>query len=210
MDKKSTSGEREKSMKLMHRKRSNNERSMEMNDSTFSLTRAMERLWTDHVIWTRQYVIAAVDERPEVETAAARLLKNQEDIGEAIIPFYGEDAGARLTDLLKQHILIAVDLVAAAKSGNESDFATHDQRWTQNAAEIASFLGSANSYWPEKVVVDLLSLHLSLTKDEAVARLQKDYVKDAEIFDQILTEILTLADALSEGIVKQFPEKFAA
>lgn len=181
-----------------------------MNDTTFSLTRAMERLWTDHVIWTRQYVIAAVDDRPEVETAAARLLKNQEDIGEAIIPFYGAEAGARLTDLLKQHILIAVDLVAAAKSGSDSDFATHDQRWTQNAAEIASFLGAANSYWPEKVVVDLLSLHLSLTKDEAVARLQKDYVKDAEIFDQILTEILTLADALSEGIVKQFPEKFAA
>jgi len=197
-------------MKLMHRKRRNNERSVEMDDKTFSLTRAMERLWTDHVIWTRQYVIAAVDDRPEVETAAARLLKNQEDIGEAIVPFYGEDAGARLTDLLKQHILIAVDLVAAAKSGNDSDFATHDQRWTQNAAEIASFLGSANSYWPEKVVVDLLSLHLSLTKDEAVARLQKDYERDAEIFDQILTEILTLADALSEGIVKQFPEKFAA
>lgn len=197
-------------MKLMHRKRSRDEKSMEMNDSTFSLTRAMERLWTDHVIWTRQYVIAAVDDRPEVEIAAARLLKNQEDIGEAIVPFYGEDAGARLTDLLKQHILIAVDLVAAAKAGNDSDFDTHDQRWTQNAAEIASFLGSANSYWPEKVVVDLLSLHLSLTKDEAVARLQKDYEKDAEIFDQILTEILTLADALSEGIVKQFPEKFAA
>lgn len=197
-------------MKLMHRGSNQKEKEMGMNDATFSLTRAMERLWTDHVIWTRQYVIAAVDDRPEVETAATRLLKNQEDIGEAIVPFYGEDAGARMTDLLKQHILIAVDLVAAAKSGNEKNFATHDQRWTQNAAEIASFLASANSYWPEKDVVDLLSLHLSLTKDEAVARLQKDYQKDAEIFDQILTEILTLADALSEGIVKQFPEKFAA
>ena len=197
-------------MKLMHRRSKENERSMGMNDGTFSLTRAMERLWTDHVIWTRQYVIAAVDDRPEVEMAATRLLKNQEDIGEAIVPFYGEDAGARLTELLKQHILIAVDLVASAKAGNDKDFATHDQRWTQNAAEIASFLASANSHWPEKVVVDLLSLHLSLTKDEAVARLQKDYQKDAEIFDQILTEILTLADALSEGIVKQFPEKFAA
>ncbi len=183
---------------------------MEMNGVTFSLTRAMERLWTDHVIWTRQYLIAAVDDRPEVEVAATRLLKNQEDIGEAIVPYYGEDAGARLTELLKQHILIAVDLVAAAKAGNEEDFASHDQRWTANAAEIASFLGSANSFWPEKVVVDLLSLHLSPTKDEAVARLQNDYQKDAEIFDQILTEILTLADALSEGIVKQFPEKFAA
>jgi hypothetical protein len=191
-------------------RRKNNEKETGMNDVTFSLTRAMERLWTDHVIWTRQYVIAAVDDRPEVEVAATRLLKNQEDIGEAIVPFYGKDAGAQMTELLKQHILIAVDLVAAAKTGNEEEFGIQDRKWTENAAAIASFLGNANPNWPEKVVVDLLSLHLSLTKDEAVARLQKDYQKDAETFDQILTEILTLADALSEGIVKQFPEKFAA
>ncbi len=181
-----------------------------MNEVTFSLTRAMERLWTDHVIWTRQYLIAAIDVRREVEMATARLLNNQEDIGQAIVPFYGSDAGAKLTELLKQHILIAVDLVAAAKAGKEDEFAAHDGRWTQNAVDIAAFLSGANSYWPEKVIVDLLNLHLSLTKEEAVARLEKDYEKDAQIFDQILTEILTMADALSEGIVKQFPEKFAA
>jgi len=181
-----------------------------MNDVVFSLIRAIERLWTDHVVWTRQYVIAAVDERPEAEAAATRLLKNQEDIGGAVVPFYGEDAGAQLTDLLKQHILIAVDLIAAAKSGDEEQFATYDRKWDENADEIATFLSTANGHWPKKVVVDLLSLHLSLTKDEVVARLEKDYQKDVDAFDQILTEILTLADALSDGIVKQFPEKFAA
>jgi hypothetical protein len=181
-----------------------------MNETEFSLTRAMERLWTDHVVWTRQYVIAAVDERPEVETATARLLKNQEDIGGAIVPFYGAEAGGQLTDLLKQHIMIAVDLVASAKAGDKENFALHDKRWDDNAADIARFLSGANPNWPEKAVVDLLSVHLALTKDEVVARLEGDYAKDAETFDQILTEILTLADALSEGIIKQFPEKFAA
>ena len=181
-----------------------------ISEATSSLTRAMQRLWTDHVVWTRLYVIAAVDDRPEVEAAAGRLLKNQEHIGAAIVPFYGADAGARLTDLLKQHILIAVDLIAAAKSGDKAKFATFDKKWDDNALEIASFLADANSYWPKKALVDLLNLHLSLTKDEVVARFQKDYVKDAEIFDQILTEILTMSDALSEGIAKQFPERFAA
>ncbi|HEX2240747.1 MAG TPA: glycosyltransferase [Actinomycetota bacterium] len=181
-----------------------------MTEVGFSLTRALQRLWTDHVIWTRQYVIAAVDDRPEVEAAATRLLKNQEDIGGAIVPFYGEAAGAKLTELLKQHIMIAVDLVAAAKSGDQENFSVHDKAWDQNAADIAAFLSGANSYWPEKVVVDLLNLHLSLTREEVIARLEKDYEKDAQIFDQILTEILTLADALAEGIMKQFPQKFAA
>jgi hypothetical protein len=46
------------------------------------------------------------------------LLRNQEDIGNAVVPLYGDDAGKGLTDLLKQHILIAVDLVEADKAGD--------------------------------------------------------------------------------------------
>jgi hypothetical protein len=53
-------------------------------------------------------------------------------------------------------------------------------------------------------------LHLTLTKKEAVARLEKNWEADVAAFDEIFTEILTVADALSDGLVKQFPEKFAA
>jgi hypothetical protein len=180
------------------------------NDKSFSLARGLERLWTDHVVWTRLYIIAAVDDRPEAGQAASRLLKNQDDIGNAIVPIYGDAAGAKLTELLKQHIMIAVDLVGAAKAGDQEKFGRVDAQWSKNAEEIAAFLSGANPYWPQKDVNDLLALHLSLTKDEAVARLQHDYEKDVETFDQILTEILTLADALVAGIVKQFPDKFAA
>ena len=59
-------------------------------------------------------------------------------------------------------------------------------------------------------VVDVLGVHLKLTKDEAVARMQGDWEADVAAFDQILTEILTLADILADGITKQFPQRFAA
>lgn len=179
------------------------------NEAT-SLVRAMQRLWVDHVVWTRQYVVAAVDDRPETGVAATRLLKNQEHIGNAIVPFYGKAAGKKLTELLKQHILIAVDLVGAAKAGDEKSFKTHDRKWDRNAQDIATFLSKANPHLDKKDVADVLFVHLALTKDEAVARIKKDFKKDAEIFDQIVTEILTLSDALSQAIVAQFPEKFAA
>ena len=80
---------------------------------------ALRKLWSDHVIWTRQYIVAAVAGTPDADTAAGRLLKNQEDIGAAIAGFYGDAAGQQLTKLLKEHIMIAVDLVAAAKSGDK-------------------------------------------------------------------------------------------
>jgi hypothetical protein len=163
------------------------------------------------VIWTRQYVIAALGDAPDAKAAADRLLKNQEDIGGAIVPFYGRAAGTALTTVLKEHITIAVDLIAAAKAGDKTRFAAEDANWTKNAEQIADVLSGANpKNWPKKDVVDLLGVHLSLTKQEVTARLEKDWKKDVETFDQIFTEILTLSDVLSEGIVKHYPESFAA
>ncbi|MGH9280085.1 MAG: glycosyltransferase [Acidimicrobiales bacterium] len=179
-------------------------------DTVWSLRTAMRRLWTDHAIWTRQYIVAAVAGTPDAKAAAARLLRNQEDIGNAIVPYYGEDAGAALTKYLKEHILIAVDLVAAAKDGNNVRFGIYDRKWTRNARSIATFLSRANPYWSRKDVMDLLELHLQLTKGEAVARLEGNWDADVDAFDEILTEMLTLSDALSEGIVHQFAEKFVA
>ena len=179
-------------------------------DPIWSLRTGMRRLWADHAIWTRQYIVAAVAGTADAESAAARLLRNQEHIGNAIVPFYGEEAGAALTKYLKEHILIAVDLVAAAKDGNAVRFGIFDRKWTRNAKTIARFLSEANPYWSRKDVMDLLALHLKLTKDEAVARLEGDWEADVAAFDEIFTEVLTLADALSEGIIHQFAERFAA
>jgi hypothetical protein len=173
-----------------------------------SLQLALRRLWSDHVIWTREYVVAAIANSPDAQAVAGRLLANQEHIGSAIVPFYGEAAGQALTDLLRQHIMVAVELIDAAKAGDQDKFADADRRWDQNARDIASFLSSANPNWPEHDVVDLLSQHLKLTKDEATARLERRWEDDIEAFDQILTEILTVSDVLSAGIVKQFPGRF--
>src|SRR5438309_11415914 len=120
--------------------------SMSMSQSA-ALTDAMRKLWADHVVWTRLYIIAAVNGTADAQPTADRLLQNQEQIGQAIVPFYGAAAGQKLTDLLKQHILIAVDLVTAAKANDQAKFTDADQRWHANAADIATFLSGANPNW---------------------------------------------------------------
>ena len=107
---------------------------------------------------------------PDAQTVAGRLLRNQEDIGNAIVPFYGKDAGNKLTDLLKQHIMIATEVVAAAKSGDQKKFAESDKKWIANADDIAAFLSSANPNWPKKDAADLLHLHLQLIKEFVTAQ----------------------------------------
>src|SRR6186713_536005 len=83
-------------------------------DKATQLHQDMRKLWTDHTVWTRDYIVAAVDDRPDAPAAANRLMNNQEDIGNAIAAYYGQAAGQELTALLKQHIAIAVDVIKAA------------------------------------------------------------------------------------------------
>jgi hypothetical protein len=179
-----------------------------LDQNQLAFRQAMRTLWSDHVIWTRQYIVAAAAGDPSAQAASTRLLKNQEDIGNAVVPYYGAPAGAKLTDLLKQHILIAVDLVGAAKVGDKAKQTDADTRWHANAADIATFLSGANPNWPKQTLLDMLNDHLALTTQEAVARLQSKWDDDVMTFDKIYSQALMMADALSDGIIKQFPSKF--
>ncbi len=55
---------------------------------------------------------------------------------------------------------------------------------------------------------DLLSQELFFTKRELDARFEEDWECDVEYFDDMFTQILTMADVLSEGLVSQFPDRF--
>ena len=134
-------------------------------------------------------------------------MKNQEAIGNAIVPYYGKEAGAKLTDLLKQHIGIAVDLVSGAKAKDDAKVKDADQRWKANATDLATFLSGANPNWKMDDVQKMLNEHLALTMQEATARLEKNWEKDVETFDKILDQALHMADALADGITRQFPNK---
>jgi hypothetical protein len=179
------------------------------SEAATALKQDMRKLWTDHVVWTRDYIVAAIADQPDAKAAANRLMKNQEDIGNAVAKFYGAPAGQQLTTLLKDHITIAVDLIKAAKAGDKAAQQQADSRWQQNAVQIADFLSKANPNWPKDTLVDMMKKHLSTTTDEVVARLNKNWDADVRAFDAVYDHILHMADALSDGIVKQFPGKFA-
>lgn len=176
--------------------------------NALELKDGMRRLWSDHVIFTREFIIAAANDDPGTSAALARLMKNQEDIGDAIVPYYGSPAGARLTSLLKEHISIAGELVTAAKAGHSANVAAADARWRVNADQIATFLANANPNWTRATLLHMLNEHLDLTTAEATARLQKRYTDDVNIFDKIHGQALAMADALTDGIVRQFASRF--
>ena len=169
----------------------------------------MRKLWVDHIVWTRQFIVSSVADLPDANTAAGRLLANQDDIGDAIKPYYGEDAGEALSALLRDHILIAADILTAAGNGDSAGVEEANARWHVNADEIADFLSTANpNNWPQEEMREMMAGHLEWTLAEAVARLNADWDADVAAYDRIHRDILHMADMLSIGIIKQFPGRF--
>ena len=169
----------------------------------------MRVLWEDHIIWTRLAIISLTTGSPDTEATVGRLLKNQTDIGNAVKPYYGKAAGNKLTAELRKHILIAADVVAAAKAGDQAKLADAQARWQQNADDIAGVLASVNpKFWKLGAMKAEMSKHLSLTTQEAVARLQGDWAADVAAYDKIHRHILHMSDVLADGFVKQFPKRF--
>ena len=170
---------------------------------------AMRKLWQDHVTWTRLYIVSAVAGLPDLDAAAGRLLQNQAEIGNAIKPYYGEEAGAKLTELLRGHILTAADLVGAAKAGDQAKVTKAKADWYANGDEIATFLAGANPAWPADTLKSMMRGHLDQTLAEATARLQANWAQDISEYEHIHSHILEMSDALATGIITQFPAKFA-
>jgi hypothetical protein len=169
----------------------------------------LRRLWEDHITWTRLAIISLTTGAPDTEATVGRLLQNQTDIGDAVKPFYGNAAGNELTRLLKQHILIAADVVAAAKAGDQAKLADAQARWARNGDAIAALLASANPrFWKLGQMKAELRMHLKLTTEEAVARLRGNWAADVAAYDRIHAHALHLSDLLSAGLVKQFPTRF--
>jgi hypothetical protein len=174
-----------------------------------SFRSAMAKLWEDHIVWTRMVIVDFAAGLPDLKTAEARLLRNQSDIGNAIKPFYGTAAGNGLTSLLRTHILEAVPVLEAAKAGDKTKLTRALDAWYANARQIASFLSRANARnWPLAMMTRMMRQHLALTTEEATARLQGNWSADVAAYDQVHAEILKMAGMLSDGIIRQFANRF--
>lgn len=176
--------------------------------SEIALMNKMRELWEEHVAWTRMTIISIAANLPDTDLVTNRLLRNPNDFAAELKPLYGNDKASKFADLFKSHLVIAAQLVKAVKSGDSKTTADAEKRWYVNADEIAAFLASINPYWSGEEWKSMLHEHLSLTKSEAVERLNRNYAADIKLYDEIQNQALKMADMMSGGIIKQFLNHF--
>ena len=146
------------------------------------------QLWIDHVSWTRNFIVSDIASLEDKNIVLERLLKNQDDIGNSIKPYYGEDAGNKLSALLREHIELAGKVLEAAKNKDSKALDKNNKLWYENADEIADFLSKANPNYSNNELKDMLHKHLKFVTDQVIARLNKDW--------QILFRMVLLNNSL--------------
>ena len=165
------------------------------------LMKQLQQLWGQHVYWTRAFIISTAANLGDLEPVTNRLLRNPKDFAQLFTPIYGTKMACRFQELFTQHLLIAADLVNAAKNGEIEKADCARKKWVQNADELAAFLSCVNPCWKERKWKNMLYSHLKMTEKEAALRLQGYYAADIEIFEEIEKEALEMADDMACGII---------
>lgn len=149
------------------------------------------------------FIISTAADLHDLEAVTNRLLQNPKDFAKLLQPIYGVKMAGRFQELFTQHLLIAADLVNAAKNAEVSKANDARKRWYENADEIAGFLSSVNPCWDETKWKTMLYSHLEMTEKEATLRLRGNYAADIQMFDNIENEALKMANYMYCGIIKQ-------
>src|SRR5690554_7087513 len=156
-------------------------------------------LWEQHSVWTRSTISSLVFDLPNEEFVVNRLLRNPVDFEQILRPYYGERIASRFRDLLTEHLVVAADIVNAAKAGNTEEAEEAERIWYLNADAIAVFLGQINPYWSQEQWRMMLHHHLALVKEEAATMLAGNYEVSIRVYDELEIQALGMADVMAKG-----------
>jgi hypothetical protein len=172
------------------------------------LSNWVHRLWDEHVLWTRLTIISIANNLPDTELVINRLLNNATQFGFLFANFFSQEIARRFALLMREHLVIAVELVRAAKRGDTEEVARLEKEWYRNADEIARFLSEINPHWSEEEIKRMMHEHLALTENEAVAILNNRWEESIDLFSKIEHQAYMMANTYIEGLVAQFPDRF--
>lgn len=166
-------------------------------------------LWTGHSFWVRAVVVAHLDGDKKAEKAAeAQVVANAKMLAGSIEPFYGAAAEKALLDLLFEHYGGVKAYLVATKKGKSKGQDKAVESMLANAEKIAVFLSGANPYLPKDAVLGLYVTHETHHVAQIDALKGRDYTEEADIWMHMTQHMYVIADALTDALAKQFPEKF--
>lgn len=170
---------------------------------------ALRDLWIGHVFWVRNVVDAKFEgDEAAGKAAESQVVANARAIAGAIEPFYGTAASDGLFTLLASHWGAIKGYLDATHAGDRRGADAAFKSLLKNADEIAAFLGGANPNLPVDVLKGLLTAHGSHHVQQIQEFHAGQFDAEAKTWAAMTRHMYVIADALADGIAKQFPDRF--
>ena len=173
-----------------------------------ALINNMRMAWEQHVYWNRLLLISTAERLKDLPDVTERLLQNPYDIASIFMPYYGNDAAARLASLITEHLQIGAELITALRNNKNDEAGKLNKEWCINAGKMAEAFSRLNPNYNLEELRGMMRRHLELASQETEARLAGNYRADIEAFNKAEKEAIMMADYFTFGIMKQFPHKF--
>lgn len=177
-------------------------------DSTMDLYQSMRLVWLQHIYWTKMLLDSIGFGTANQDAVTARLMQNPHDIANVFAKYYPANMTTSLTQLLTEHLNLAAMMMKSWKDGNMSRANDLYRQLFANADQIAAELVKMNPDYSIDELRGMLYRHLEMLAQMTAEQLAGNYMAAIREFGQAEKEILALADYLSAGIQRQFPQKF--
>ncbi|MGE5167876.1 MAG: hypothetical protein ACM3KT_04595 [Deltaproteobacteria bacterium] len=169
----------------------------------------LRSLWHGHLVATHDYALAVHANNKAGESKAAdAVVANAKEIANAVAGFYGKDAGDGLLKLLAGHWGGVKAITDSAHAGDKTAEQKALTEALDNGTAIAKFLSGANPNWTEGGLQGALAMHVNDHKmqvDQMMANAPA--AEQAKSWTEMQQHMDMIADVLSDGIAKQFPDK---
>ncbi len=173
------------------------------------LRATMVNFGVEHMDLTYDAVSSALQATDSAEADQAALIQNGEDLAAAVGSFYGEDAEKTFDKVWKLHLnQFVAYAVASSKNDEQAKKAALDKIDAEYTKPLSAYLAKANPNLPEEVLYSSLKEHVDMTAVMIESQAGGDYTKAQDQRNKGVEHMQMLFSTLSDGIVKQFPEKF--
>lgn len=161
-------------------------------------------LWTDHLVWLRQFLVSLMFRLRDLSYITIRTLQNAIDFSAQLTPFYGLESAKLYETLLAERVLLLAELASTIKMGG--DIAAQMAKLRANADDTAALLSGLNPYWDQAVWQQMLYTQYQL-EELLIRQIQEDrFSTSVPIYDEIYQNALNMAAYMIDGITVQFPQ----
>ncbi len=162
-------------------------------------------LWRQHIDWARMTMESMAAGKQDAQQAGAGLLRNAQDMADALQRQYGPGLATGFGCLMRGHIWIALRIMEATRAGDKAAVGALEQERYANANEIAAYLAAINPFLPVGVMTELIRQHQQITGMEVVAIFRGDAAAAQQAYQQNLAQSIVIADTMAAAIARQFP-----